>query len=100
MVKGWNELNWSGGKNWFYFGTDGIMKTGWQKLDWTGGNHWFYFDKTDGYMVTGWQQLSWSGGKSWFYFQPTHGYLIQNQCMTIDNKNYCFNNDGVCTTGC
>ena len=100
MVKGWNELNWSGGKNWFYFGTDGIMKTGWQKLDWAGGNHWFYFDKTDGYMVTGWQQLSWSGGKSWFYFQPTHGYLIQNQCMTIDNKNYCFNNDGVCTTGC
>lgn len=100
MVTGWNELNWSGGKNWFYFANDGIMKTGWQKLDWAGGNHWFYFDKTDGYMVTGWQKLSWSGGESWFYFQPTHGYLIQNQCMTIDNKNYCFNGDGVCTTGC
>lgn len=100
MVKGWNELKWSGGKNWFYFGSDGIMKTGWQKLDWSGGNHWFYFDKTDGYMVTGWQKLDWSGGNNWFYFQPTHGYLIQNQCMTIDNKNYCFNKDGACTTGC
>ena len=32
MQKGFKELSWSEGKNWFYFGSDGAMKFGWQKL--------------------------------------------------------------------
>ena len=71
------------------------MLKGWQQLDWSKGNNWFYFDKTNGYMLTGWQQLDWSGGNNWFYFDPTDGYLIQDKCLNIDNKNYCFDKDGV-----
>ena len=95
MVTGWQDLNWSGGKNWFYFDkADGYMITGWQELNWSGGKNWFYFNKSDGYMVTGWQELNWSGGKNWFYFLPENGTLVQNTCMTIDGKKYCFDKNG------
>ena len=50
--------------------------------------------------MTGWQELEWSGGKDWFYFDPTNGFLIQDKCITINNKTYCFTKDGVCSTGC
>ena len=93
-IKGWRELNWSGGKNWFYFNNDGIMVIGWQELSWSGGINWFYFDKTNGNMVTGWQNLDWTGGKHWFYFIPENGTLVQNTCIIIDGKNYCFDRNG------
>ena len=75
------------------------MQKEWQKLKWSEGENWFYFEPTHGYMMTGWQKLKWSGGTNWFYFDKEHGYLYQDLCTTIDNKKYCFNNDGVCTKG-
>ena len=93
-IKGWKKLKWSKGENWFYFNNDGIMLTEWQKLNWKGGTDWFYFDKTNGYMVDGWQELNWTGGKNWFYFVPENGTLVQNTCITIDGKKYCFDKNG------
>ena len=70
------------------------MVTGWQELNWSGGINWFYFDKTNGNMVTGWQDLEWSGGKNRFYFLPENGILVQNTCIKIDGINYCFDENG------
>jgi len=94
-VKGWQYLNWSRGKNWFYFDDNGIMATGWQELDWSKGHNWFYFDKEDGYMLTGWQTLDWRGGKDIFYFMPDNGTMVENTCIDINNKNYCFDENGI-----
>ena len=93
-VKEWKNLEWSGGKDWFYFNEDGIMLVGWQELEYSGEKKWFYFDKTNGNMLTGWQQLEWSGGINWFYFYPANGYMAQNCCITIDGENYCFDENG------
>ena len=93
-VKGFKNLEWSGGKDWFYFNEDGIMLIGWQELDYFGEIKWFYFDKTNGNMLTGWQELEWTGGKNWFYFYPSTGYMAQNCCITIDGKEYCFDENG------
>jgi glucan-binding YG repeat protein len=76
------------------------MLTGWQELEWSGGKNWFYFDKNKGTLLSGWQELEWSGGKDWFYFDPMNGYLIQDKCITISGKTYCFTKDGVCNKGC
>ena len=94
-LKEWQFLDWSSGKNWFYFDAGGIMATGWQELDRNGGHYWFYFDKEKGYMLTGWQTLDWSGGKDIFYFMPDNGTMAQNTCIDIDNKNHCFDENGV-----
>ena len=94
-LKEWQNLDWSGGKNWFYFDAGGIMVTGWQELNWSGGYNWFYFDKTNGNMLTGWKTLYWSGGKDIFYFMPDNGTMAQNTCININNKNYCFDENGV-----
>ena len=93
-VKEWQNLEWTGGKDWFYFNEDGIMLVGWQELESSGEKKWFYFDKTNGNMLTGWQQLEWSGGINWFYFYPVNGYMAQDCCITIDGENYCFDENG------
>ena len=84
-LTGWQELNWKGGKNWFFFDPKGIMLTGWQELSWSGGVNWFYFDKTYGIMLTGWYELNWSGGKCLFYFDPSKGYMYTNKVLTKAN---------------
>ena len=93
-VKEFQNLEWKGGKDWFYFNQDGIMLTGWQVLDWIGEKKTFYFDLINGNMLTGWQQLEWTGGINWFYFYPSAGYMAQDCCITIDGKNYCFDENG------
>jgi beta-lactamase superfamily II metal-dependent hydrolase len=93
-LKGWQYLDWSRGKSWFYFDDGGIMVTGWQELNWRGGYNWFYFDKKNGNMLTGWQTLNWSRGKDIFYFMPDNGTMAQNTCINIKNKNYCFDENG------
>ena len=70
------------------------MLIGWQELDTTDGKKWFYLDKDNGNMLTGWQQLEWSGGINWFYFYPVNGYMAQNCCIEIDGKEYCFDENG------
>lgn len=93
-VKGWRNLEWSQGKDWFYFNEDGIMLVGWQELEYLAEKKWFYFDKINGNMLTGWQHLEWSGGINWFYFYPITGYMAQDCCVTIDDKEYCFDKNG------
>ena len=93
-LKGWQKLIWSKGIDWFNFNDDGIMLTGWQQLNWSQGTDWFYFDDNNGNMLTGWQTLEWSGGKNTFYFLPDNGTMVHDTCLTIDNKKYCFNNNG------
>ena len=93
-AKGWRILEWSKGVNWFYFNEDGIMLTRWHKLKWSGGINWFYFDDEDGDMLTGWQTLNWSGGRNTFYFIPDSGIMVEDTCINIDNKKYCFDKDG------
>ena len=93
-IKEWRLLKWSGGTNWFYFNEDGIMLTGWQKLKWSGGINWFYFDDKNGNMLTGWQILDWTGGRNTFYFMPDSGIMVEDTCIDIDKKNYCFDKNG------
>ena len=93
-VKEFQYLEYKEGKDWFYFNQDGIMLTGWQKIESMGDLRTFYFDKNNGNMLLGWQQLEWSGGVNWFYFYPSVGYMAQNCCITIDGKEYCFDENG------
>ena len=54
----------------YYFLTDNGMKTGWQKVN----NKWYYFTSTrkgnnpSGSAFTGWQWLSYNGKSNWYYF--------------------------------
>ncbi len=65
----WEELEWNGTKNWYYFNENGYMATGWI-LD---GGFWYYLhptsDGTQGYMYTDWNQI----GGVWYYFNPNIG---------------------------
>ena len=58
------------------------------------GVNWFYFDDKDGDMLTGWQTLNWSVGRNTFYFIPDSGIMVEDTCMNINNKKYCFDKDG------
>ena len=83
---------------WFYwidkwtYLNNGTLVQNWQKLKWSKGENWFYFNDY-GIMLTGWQKLKWSKGENWFYFED-NGVMVQNKCMIIDNKNYCFDENG------
>jgi len=94
-LKGWKLLDWKGQKHVFYFDDGGIAAKGWQELDWSGGHNWFYFDKENGFMLTGWQTLDRFGEKNIFYFMPDNGTMTQNTCINIDNKKYCFDENGI-----
>ena len=62
-----NTLEWSGGRNEFYFDSDGCMVTGWHTLNWSGGRDEFYFEPS-GAMVTGWYTLYRNGVMCRCYF--------------------------------
>lgn len=58
---GWKLINDSGADRWFYFATDGYMRTGWIFYN----NNWYYLG-TDGAMMTGWVQ---DGEKRYFLLE-------------------------------
>lgn len=93
-IKGWKELEWTKGKDWFYFNNEGLMVIGMQKLERLGNINWYYFDEQNGNMVTGWKSLISIEGNKTFYFMPSTGTMVQNSCLTIDDKNYCFDENG------
>ena len=93
-IKGWKELEWAKGKDWFYFNNEGLMVIGMQKLERLGNINWYYFDEQNGNMVTGWKTLNSIEGNKTFYFMPSSGTMVQNTCITIDDKNYCFDENG------
>lgn len=71
-------------EKWYYFNTDGSMKTGWLQ----DSGKWYYFN-SDGSMQTGW--LVYSNSK--YYLGPGGDMLTGTQ--TIDGKEYKFNDNGV-----
>ena len=87
-VNGWSS--WY--DKWTYL-VDGKTVKKWNYLEWSQGKNMFYFDE-DGIMVVGWQKLEWDGGINWFYFYPENGSMAQNCCITIDGKEYCFDENG------
>ena len=89
-VTGWQELEWSKGKDWFIFSKDGVMLTGWQFLKWSGGQSWFYFNSS-GAMLKGIHKLDWMGKEDTYYFDPQTG-AMQTGIITMKlvfDKNGC-----------
>lgn len=80
MRTDWQKVS----KKWYYFGTDGIMRTGWKKI----GKNWYFF--SSGAMKTGWLR---SGGK-WYYFNKD-GEMVTGS-VKIGTKTYSFSSSGVC----
>lgn len=78
---GWRWIFWQDQERWFYFGTDGIMRTGWildngrwyylrpegdMAVGWILDQGRWYYLTADGSMATGWIR---DGGK-WYYLLP------------------------------
>lgn len=86
---GWRMLAWSGGKNWFYFNTNGIMLTGWIHTN----NYWYWCSPSTGAMLTGW--LDYKGKRC--YLEPdvgkNQGHAYCNEVAIIDGKKYSFDKD-------
>ncbi|MDO5100613.1 MAG: hypothetical protein Q4D52_03500 [Eubacteriales bacterium] len=78
--------------HYYFFSTEGAMKTGWQR-PW-GNNYWAYYHRTKGYQLIGWQKL----GGQWYYFEP-NGIMASNGRHIIDGDEYYLNADGVMQTG-
>jgi len=53
----------------------------------------FYFK--NGKIITGLQTLNGENGKCKYYFEPD-GHMVKGTCLNIENKSYCFDNDGCC----
>lgn len=82
LVTGWKEIE---GK-WYYLNPNGTMETGWTKVK----DKWYYLDPTNGDMKTGWLQ-----DKDKWYYLADNGVMYCDCNVTIDDKNYYFNKDGV-----
>ena len=98
-LQGWWKLDWTGGKNWFYFDDTGKMLTGIQKII----NKYYYLG-SDGAMVTGWKLVK----NKWYYFYPsTSGNAVegaaaigwQNLTYKGTKNRYYFNSKGEMQTG-
>ena len=76
-VKGWQEIEYNGKKEKFYFNISCQMVTGWQYLE----NHWYYFSG-NGVMLKGLQTLSWAGVTSTYLFNE-NGILVQNDSVNL-----------------
>ena len=74
------------------------MLKGWQELEWSQGKDWFYFN-AEGFSVTGWQNLERNGTVHTFYFLPENCTMVANKCIDIDGKNYCFDENGYLISG-
>lgn len=79
-----------------YFGE---MLTGWQELNFNGDTNWYYFDEESGAMQTGW--LQWNG--DWYYLNDAHNDKGWKGAMLVGRhylewegkwKYYTFNSSG------
>lgn len=88
LIKGWTKdiSGWNG--QWFYFDTNGIMKTSWFKV----GETWYY-SASNGVMKTGW--VNQAGG---WYFMGSDG-AMQTDWIFSDNKWYYLDLSGVMKSG-
>ena len=109
MMTGFVECKYNGKVNMYYFDKSGGMVTGWQQATEYGPYNngytnsyyktWIYSHNMN--LIRGWYQYrgTWANGKKWFYFD-TSGAMFYDKCATINGGYYCFNHDGICTTGC
>lgn len=97
MLTGWQHLYDNGKLSWYYFSDGGRMLTGWQYLEDNGVQSWYNFGD-NGRMLTGWQYLYDHDRQTWHYFDNS-GKMVHDECRTIDDKEYCFNNYGECYEG-
>ena len=82
--RGWQKINGT----WYYFESDGTMKTGWLKL----GSTWYYLNGS-GAMQTGWLKL----GNTWYYLNGSGA--MQIGWLKLNNTWYYFNSNGAMATG-
>ena len=88
------------GGSWYYLGEDGKMLTGWQELEWDGETEWYYFNPEGanaGAMATGWQELEWNGETDWYYMDGSGAMLTGWQ--RLGGKWYYLNGSGAMATG-
>ena len=82
---GWKKLTKDGKTGWYFFDSEGYMKTGWIKNN----GYWYYLD-AGGLMLTGW--LTYKNKKC--YLEPdagkNQGHAYCNCTVTIDGKTYTF----------
>lgn len=103
---GWKYIN----SSWYYFDTNGVMKTGWLYY----GEHWYYLssygdmsvDEWDcinskwyhfydsGVMETGWTYYK----NNWYYLSP-YGDMSVNEWNYINSNWYHFDQNGIMQTG-
>lgn len=86
---GWRELQDKDQKNWYYFDSDGYMKTGWLK----DGEKWYFFYDC-GKLTTGWMSIS---GKKYYF--GNDGVMMSYRTKLIDDKMYYFLDNGEMATG-
>ena len=101
---GWRNIN----NQWYYFGSDGYMKTGWinnngtwyylnesgdMKTGWLyNGGLWYYLDNS-GAMRTGWI----NDNGTWYYTNESGA--MQTGFLTLNNNTYYLNQSGAMVTG-
>lgn len=81
---GWRSIN----NTWYYFGSDGYMKTCWINDNGT----WYYADNS-GAMKTGW-----INDNGIWYYTNTSG-AMQTGLVTVNNNTYYLNESGAMQTG-
>ena len=107
-LKGWQELQWSGGKDWFYFNHDGVMLKDTVTPDGYRVNENGVWDKNKqnkqskhseesenqvGATYSNWTKI----GDSWYYFDNEGKKTVGWQ--EINNVYYYFEDDGKLKTG-
>ena len=96
-VEGWQLLTRNEKEGWYWFNKCGTMVPGWKELERDGIKSWYYFDP-DGPMAVGWRRLEFNGEMKWYYLQ-FDGRRAQNVCLTIENEEHCFDEQGICYSG-
>lgn len=75
---------------WYYFGSDGYMKTGW--LSYKGC--WYFLDIPNGHMHSGW--IKWKNKKeeeNWYYLDNS-GVMQSDKFLKINGRWYAFDKGG------
>lgn len=78
---------------WTYVNDQGYLSKGLQMCPWSGGNDYFYFD-SNGIMQTGLQSFDYMGKQMTAYFDPVSGVMYRDKCIDLDGEHLCFDSSG------
>lgn len=84
---GWQK----NGDKWSYQYEDGTYAVSWNQLDWSGGKDWFYFNE-NGIMLTGWYFDK--GFEKWYYLDPENGTMQKDKAVQVNGYWYYLNEWG------